>query len=130
MNLYLFTIPSVILETFDGPGDCVAESFSKHRHTGLAYGRQTLSCPLTRTALPQLMHKDAVRQEDHIQVPGLALATSKLTIAHAQLLLAVPMEALGACPTVSIDPQNPCHFPAGTIRDQNLAGVLVLTLVP
>jgi len=43
---------------------------------------------LTRTALPQLTHKNAVRQKDRIHVAGLTTAIPKLTIAHAQMLLA------------------------------------------
>jgi len=55
-------------------------------------GRQTFPCPLTRTALPQLTHQDAVRQEDQVHVAGLTTAVPDLTFAHAQMLLAVPIK--------------------------------------
>jgi len=130
LDLDFLEIPAILLDPFNGLGQCITECLSQYRHAGFADGRQTLQSPRMRTTLPQLTHQDAVRQEDHVQVPGLALTASKLTIAHAQMLLAVPMEALRACPTVSIDPQNPCYFPVRTIRYQDLLGLLVLTLGP
>lgn len=97
---------------------------SIYRHTGLAYGRQAFLCPLTRTALPQLTHKNTVRQEDHhIHVAGLATAFPKLTVAHAQMPLAVPMEALYASPATTINPQYPCDLPMDTIADENLFSI-------
>jgi hypothetical protein len=34
------------------------------------------------------------------------LAVTQLTVSHAQLLLAVPMECLRACPAMSVYAQN------------------------
>jgi len=120
LKLHALRIPTLILNPLDHPGDRVTESLSKHRHTGLAYGRQTFLCPLTRTALPQLTHQHTVRQEDQIHVAGLATALPELTIAHAQMLLAVPMEALGPSPATTINFQYPRHLPMGAIADENL----------
>ena len=44
-------------------------------------------------ALLQLRHQETVRQEDHVHMAGLTKATPKLTFTHAQMLLAIPMEA-------------------------------------
>ncbi len=85
MNLNTLKIPSIGFDTVNRPGDCIAENLSKYRHTGLAYGRQVFLCPLTRTALPQLVHQNAMRQEDHIHMAGLAKAAPELTVAHAPL---------------------------------------------
>jgi len=59
MDLDLLEIPAIHLNVFDLPGKGLTESAAQDRHTGLADGRQTLQCPRTRTALPQLMHQDA-----------------------------------------------------------------------
>jgi len=80
------------------------------------------------TALPQLRHQNAVRQKDHIHVTGLPTAISELTIAHAQMLLAVPMEALCASPATTIHANDPADFPMCSIGNQNLAGLGVLGL--
>src|SRR5436853_4844471 len=77
--------------------------------------------PFLRTVLPQLAHQGAVRQEHEIHVPRLALATPELTIAHAQMLLPVPMEGLRSCPALAIGFEDPMHFPIGPIADQHLA---------
>ena len=130
MNLNTLNIPSVILDPLDHPGDCVTESLSKHRHTGLAYGRQAFLCPLTRTALPQLTHQHTVRQEDQIHVAGLATALPELTIAHAQMLLTVPMEALCAAPATTINFQYPRHFPMGAIADENFFSIFIFSFAP
>lgn len=92
MYLNTIEIPVVALDTFDDPCDSVTESLPKYAQAGLPDGRQTFPCPLTRTALPQLTHQDAVRQEDHVHVAGLTTAVPKLTFAHAHMLLAVPMD--------------------------------------
>jgi hypothetical protein len=42
--------------------------------------------PLTRTALPQPTHQEAVRQPDQVNVPGLALDITQRTVAEAELL--------------------------------------------
>ena len=89
-----------------GPTQGLPQRLAQHRSTGLADGHQAGLSPLLRTGLLQLDHDATVRQEDEIEVPGLALTTPELTLAHAQLLLPVPMEGLGAGPALAIGPQN------------------------
>ena len=125
MGFDAFTIPAFV-RTVNYPRDRVTQSFLQHRQAGLSDGRQTFQCPCTRTALPQLAHEDAVRQEDHVHVAGLAKAIPELTIAHAQMLLAVPMKALRPAPTTPIDPQNPCDLPESPIGDQYLTSLDIL----
>ena len=72
------TLP--LLHLFDHPHDRFAQGLTKHRAAGLADGRQASLSPFLRTVLPQLAHQGAVRQEDEIHMPGLALATPELTI--------------------------------------------------
>jgi hypothetical protein len=45
-------------------------------------------------------------------VPGLALDITQLTVAEAELLLAVPMKRLRTCPAMPVHPHNPtqCLF--------------------
>jgi len=114
------------VDTVDHPGDRVAQGFLQYRSAGLPDGRQTFECPLTRTALPQLAHEDTVRQEDQVHMAGLAKAVPELTIAHAQMLLAVPMKALRPAPTAPVDPENTRYVPEGSIGHQNLAGLGVI----
>ena len=102
MSLDTFTTPAVGPHAVESPRQRLAQRLSQHGTAGLPDSRQAFQCPRTRTALPQLAHQDAVRQEDHVQVAGLPLAVPELTIAHAQMLLAVPMEALGAAPAAPI----------------------------
>ncbi len=113
------TLP--LLGLLNYPGDRFAQGLAEHGPTGLADGRQAYVSPLLRTVVPQLGHQGAVRQEYEIHVPGLALATPELTRAHAQMLLAVPMEGLRSCPAFAIGLEDAMHFPIGTIGDQDLA---------
>src|SRR5215210_3228562 len=113
------TLP--LLGLLQDPRDGFAQRLAKHGTTGLADGRQAHVSPFLRTVVPQLAHQGAVRQEHEIHMPRLALATPELTIAHAQMLLAVPMEGLGSCPALAIDLEDTMHFPIGAIGDQNLA---------
>jgi hypothetical protein len=62
-------LPAVYFDPLDDPGQSVTEGLTQDRQAGLANGRQPFQCPTTRTALPQLPHQDAVRQEDQTQVP-------------------------------------------------------------
>lgn len=80
-------------------------------------------------ALLELAREQAVRQHHPVHVPCLALAAAKLTVSHAKLLLAIPMIGLRACPAMSIDPQNPTHFPTHSICHQNLARFRISTNV-
>src|SRR6266567_2796841 len=79
-------VPGHERHPFDRPRQRRAQRLGQHRATGLADGRQPLRCPFIRTALPQLTHQQAVRQHDEVQVPGLALTVTQLTIPQAQLL--------------------------------------------
>jgi len=124
------TAPSIDLYAVNRPGNGLTQRLPQHRPAGLSDGRQTLKCPLTRTALPQLAHKDAVRKEDHIHVPGLALAASKLTVAHAQMLLAVPMEALRPTPTAAVNAEYSTDLPKGAIGNEYLNWFIILLFIP
>src|SRR5215216_835748 len=103
------TLP--LLYLFDHPSDRFTQALAKHRATGLADGRQACLSPFLRTVVPQLGHQGAVRQEYEIHVPCLALATPELTRAHAQMLLAVPMEGLRSCPAFAIGLEDAMHLP-------------------
>ncbi len=81
-------------------------------------------------ALLQLRHQETVRQEDHVHMAGLTKATPKLTFTHAQMLLAIPMEAFCACPTIAINPKDTSHFPSRSVGDQRLSGFCIVTFVP
>src|SRR6266545_6758509 len=113
------TLP--LLDLLDHPGDRFAQGLAKHGATGLADGRQAYLSPFLRTVVPQLGHQGAVRQEYEIHVPRLALALPELALAHAQMLLPVPVEGLGDSPALAIDFEDAMHFPIGPIGDQDLA---------
>src|SRR6478752_5647775 len=89
-----------------------------------------MECPLLRTALPQLAHEQAVRQHDQVDVPGLALEITQLTVAQPELLLAVPMEGLRARPAMPVHPHDPTHRPSGPIRHQDLDRLRVVAIPP
>jgi hypothetical protein len=124
------TTPSIDLYAVNRPGDGLAQRLPQHRPAGLSYGRQTLKCPFTRTALPQMAHKDAVRKNNHIHVPGLAKARSKLTVAHAQMLFAVPMEALRPTPAASINAEYSTYLPISAIGNEYLNRLVIIAFVP
>lgn len=77
--------------------------------------------PFLRTVVLQLAHQSDIRQEDEVHVPGMALTAPELTVAHAQMLLSVPMEGLGACPALTIDLQDAMGLPVRTVGDEDLA---------
>jgi hypothetical protein len=130
MKLNCLEIPLIHFSTFYHPLQGLTKTLVQYRSAGLSNGRQTFQCPRTRMALLQLRHQDAVRQEDHVHVAGLTTATPKLTFTHAQMLLAIPMEAFRACPAMTIHAKNPSHFPTRTVRDQCLFGFLIMTFSP
>lgn len=119
MQLNTFKVLFFVHYLFDYPLDSLAESLPHDRHTGLADSCQTLQCPRTRTTSLHLSHQNAVRQEDHILVSGLTHAAPELTIAHAQMLFAVPMEAFCSRPTPAVSPDDPIHFPVRSVGNQN-----------
>jgi len=71
-----------------------------------------------------------VRQKNHIHMAGLALASSELTVAHAQMLLAVPMEALRPTPAAAVNAEYSTYLPIDTITDKNLAGISIIAFIP
>src|SRR6201997_5668590 len=117
-------------DLLDRPAQGCPQAFPQHRATGFADGRQPLESPLFRTVLPQLPHEQAVRQHDQVHVPGLALASAKLTIPHAKLLLTVPMKGLRTCPAMAIDLQNPADLPLHAVAHQDFARSDIVPLVP
>src|SRR5689334_3612849 len=63
-------------------------------------------------------------------MPGLALAVTQLTVSQAQLLLAIPMERLRACPTLPVDAHDPRHLPAHPVAHQDDPGTCCLAAGP
>ena len=61
---------------------------------------------------------------------GLAKAIPELTVTHAQMLLAVPMEALCASPATTINLQYPRNLPMGSITDENLFSFFIFLFSP
>ena len=68
-----------------------------------------------------LAHQSGIRQGDEVHVPGLAHPVPELTLAHAQVLLPVPVKGLRPGPASLVDLQDAMRFPARAIGDQNLA---------
>jgi len=120
----------IIGDLNDGPLEGCAQGLGVHCAAGLADGRQPLASPLLGTALPEFDHQEAVRQHHQVHVPCLALATAQLTVSHAQLLFAVPMEGLGACPATTITAHNARCFPGRPIGNQDLRGAGIATILP
>src|SRR4051812_25265754 len=117
-------------DLLDRPGLGRPQGLPGHRPTGLADGHQPMERPLLRTALPQLAHEQAVRQHDQVDVPGLALDITQLTVAQPELLLAVPMEGLRARPAMAVHPHDPTRLPGDPVGHQDLAAPLVLAVMP
>src|SRR3954447_6153670 len=120
-----FSTPLEFRGVVHGPNQGLAQGLPCDRSTGLADGRQLLEGPFIRMALPQLFHQQTVRQHDEVHVPGLALAVTQLTVAHAQLLLAIPMKGLCARPTMPVGPYDPTGLPLDTIADQDNPSLLI-----
>src|SRR3954465_16077634 len=117
-------------DLLDRPGERRTQGLLRHRSTGLADGHQPMECPLLRTALLQLAHEQTVRRHDQVDVPGLALDITQLTITQPELLLAVPMERLRARPAMPVHPHDPTHLPGAPIRPQDLATRFVIAVMP
>src|ERR1700683_3309350 len=81
-------------------------------------------------ALLQLLHQETVRQHDEVHMPGLALGVTQLTVSHAQLLLAIPVEGLRAGPTMAVHPQNTTNFPGCPIADQYFGRFGIVLVLP
>ena len=130
MKLDFLKTPTINFGAFYNPLQGLTETLLQDRPTGLSDSRQTLQCPRTRMALLQLRHQETVRQEDQVHVAGLTTAAPKLTFTHAQMLLAIPMEAFCACPTIAIYTKDSSHFPSRSVGDQSLFGFRVLMFAP
>jgi len=130
MQLDFLKTPAIQFGAFYHPLQGLAETLLQDRPAGLSDGRQTFQCPRTRMALLQLRHQETVRQEDHVHVAGLTTATPKLTFTHAQMLLAIPMKAFCACPTIAINSKDASHFPSRSVGDQRLSGFNIVTFLP
>jgi len=87
-------------------GKGLAERFARDAPTGLADGHQACVSPIQGAVAPEWMHEGGVHQHDAGHVPGLAHPVSESAIAHAQVLLPVPMRGLGPGPTSLVDLQN------------------------
>src|SRR3954468_2550861 len=122
------TLP--LLDLFDHPSDRFAQGLAQHGPTGLADGHQACLSPSLHTVVPQLCHQSAVRQEDEIHMPCLALTFPELTLAHTQMLLPVPMEGLCSCPAFAIGLEDAMHFPISPVGDQNLARLRITLPFP
>jgi len=119
-----------VLGMFDCPGQGFAERFTRDAATGLADGHQACVIPIQGAVVPQLTHESGVHQHDEVHVPGLAHPVAELTIAHAQVLLPVPIIGLGSGPTSLVDLQNAVGFPMGSVRHQHFAWLLGVGLRP
>src|SRR5437016_13916413 len=91
----------------DNPIDHALQGLRFHRTTGFANGRQRPPSPVLRTTLLQRAHEETIRCTNEIPVAGLPLAAAHLTVSQPQLLLAVPMKGLGACPPMPIHQDHP-----------------------
>src|SRR5882672_6796471 len=98
MRLDSLGMPAIQRCPFNRPRDGFPECFAQDSPTGFANGRQRLGGPRTRTALAQLSHAQTMHQQHEVEMPGLALAAAQLTVAQAQMLLAVPLPGLRPCP--------------------------------
>ena len=114
----------------DGPFQGRSQGLDRHGAASLADGLQPSQSPVLRTVLPQLEYEQAVRQHDQVHVPCLALAVAKLTATHSQMLLAVPMKRLCACPATAISSHDASHFPSGAVRHQDLTSLGISAVVP
>ena len=109
--------PAIQRCSLNRPRDGFPECLAQHGATGFADGRQRLGGPGTRTALAQLSHKQTMHQQHEVEMPRLALAAAQLTVAQAQVLLAVPMQGLRPCPPLPVAAQHAGHFPVRLISN-------------
>jgi hypothetical protein len=109
------------LGLLNGPGERLAQRLAGDGTTGLADGHQACLSPVEGAVVLQLAHQSAVHEHDEIHVPGLAQSVTHLAIAHAQMLLPVPMIGLCPGPAPSIQLEDMMRFPIYTVGDQHLA---------
>src|SRR4051812_6435105 len=111
MRLDPHRLPAIERGPFNRPRDGFPECLAQHGATGFADGRQRLMSPGTHTALAQLGHEQTMHQQHEVEMPRLALTAAQLTVAQAQMLLAVPMQGLRPCPALSIAAQHASYVP-------------------
>ena len=102
----------------DGSRQCIA----KHAAAGVADGGNESGRPSLYTVALHVRQQQAVRKEDEVGVPGLALAASQLTVSEPQMLLAVPVKGLRSGPTPTIGADNALHFPVQLVGDDDFGG--------
>ena len=102
----------IIGDLLHGPGEGRAQGLDSDGAASPADGRQPPERPFFRAGMLQLNHQQTVRQEHQVHVPRLALATTQLTVSHAQLLFPVAVKRFGAGPTLSVGFQNAINLPA------------------
>lgn len=112
------------------PGDGVAQGLARDRATGIADSHQASVGPVQGTVVLQLAHQGGVHQEDEMHMAGLVMSVPELAIAHAQMLLSVPVAGLGSGPTSFVDLEDAVGFPMGSVRDQNLARLGRVRVLP
>ena len=110
-----------VLRLFDRPGKRFGQRLSSDAATGLADGHQACLSPIQSAVVLQLTHQSAVHQDDEVHVSCLTHPVPELTLAHAQMLLPVPMKGLGPAPASLVDFQYPVGFPMCPVCDQDLA---------
>ena len=130
MRLDSHRLPTIERRPFNRPGDRFPQRVAQHGAAGFADGRQRFRSPCARTALAQLGHEQTMHQQHEVEMPRLALAAAQLTVAQAQMLLAVPMQGLRACPALPIATQHPGHVPVRLISDQNLHRLFAVPMLP
>src|SRR5215212_8362558 len=86
-----------LLSLLDRPSERLGKRFASNSATGLADCHQARVSPLECTVVLQLAHQSGIHHHDQIHVPCLAHSVTQLTLAHAQMLLPVPM--VGLCPS-------------------------------
>src|SRR5215211_549880 len=95
-----------VVSLLDGPGKRLGEDLASDGTTGLADGHQAYMSPLKGTVVLQLAHQSGVHHHDEVHVSGLTHSVTQLTLAHAQMLLPVPVVGLRLSPASLIDLQN------------------------
>ena len=103
----------------DDPTDSLGQRIAKHGAAGVADCRHQCGRPITCTAATHLRQQQAVRQENEVGVPGLALAISQLTVSEPQVLLAVPMKRLRTGPATAVRSHYALHFPVQLVGDDD-----------
>ena len=110
-----------LLRTFNRPGERLPQGLARDSTAGLADGHQACVSPIEGAVVLHLAHQSGVRQGDEMHVPGLAHSVPELTLAHAQVLLPVPVKGLRPGPAPLVHLEDTMRLPVGAIGDENLA---------